>query len=132
MVIVATVGIAIGSAAALAELLVAGPLIAATGATARQTLAVAILALVIAVPIGLTSDGFGGSTHVMGIGVVALGGLLAVIIARLRAARERDSARLQVQYGVARAIGYADSFDGAVPPLLAAIARPLGREVAQF
>ena len=132
LVVVAAVDIAVGSEAVLAELLVAGPLIAATGATPRQTLAVTILALVIAVPIGVASDAFSSGSHLMGIGVIAIGGLLAVIIARLRAARERDSARLQVQYGVARAIGEATSFDEAAPPLLAAIARPLGREVAQF
>ena len=132
LLVVAALDIAIGDKAVLAELLVAGPLIAATGATPRQTLAVAILALVIALPIGVASDAFGSSSHLMGIAVVAIGGLLAVIIARLRSARERDSARLQVQYGVVRAIGDADSFDAAVPSLLAAIARPLGREVAQF
>jgi PAS domain S-box-containing protein len=132
MAVVVAVDIAVGSEAVLAELLVIGPLIAATGATKRQTWLVSILALVIAVPIGFAYDAFGSNAHVTGIAVVALGGVLSVIIAGLRTARERDSARLQVQYGVARAIGEADSFDEAAPLLLAAIARPLGREVAQF
>jgi PAS domain S-box-containing protein len=132
LLVVAAVDVALGDMGVLAELLVLGPLIAATGATPRQTLAVAILAFVIALPIGVASDAFGSSSHLMGVAVVAIGGALAVIIARLRSARERDSARLQVQYGVARAIGDADSFDQAVPQLLAAIARPLGREMAQF
>jgi PAS domain S-box-containing protein len=61
-----------------------------------------------------------------------VGGALAVVIARLRAQRESDAAGLQVQYDVARAIADADSFDQAAPRLLAAIARPLGRQVAQF
>ena len=63
---------------------------------------------------------------------MAVGGLLAVIIASLRAQRERDAARLQVQYGVARALAEAESFEDGAPRLLEAIARPLGRQVAQF
>ena len=68
----------------------------------------------------------------MALALVAVGGALAVVIARLRAKRERDAARLQVQVGVARAIAQADSFDEAAPNLLAAIARPMGRELAQY
>jgi PAS domain S-box-containing protein len=132
MAVVAAVDIAIGSEAVLVELLVAGPMIAATGASARQTTIVACIALAVAVPIGLVSDAFGSSTHLMGVAVVAVGGLLSVVISRLRAQRERDAARLEVQYGVARAIGDAESFDEAAPNLLAAIARPLGREVGLF
>jgi PAS domain S-box-containing protein len=132
MAAIAAVDIAIGSAAVLAELLLAGPLIAAIGASPKQTLLTAVIALVAAVPLGLASDAFFGSAHIMGIVVVAVGGALAVVIARLRDQRERDAARLQVQYGVARAIAEADTFDEAAPKLLAAIARPLGRELALF
>jgi PAS domain S-box-containing protein len=64
--------------------------------------------------------------------VLVIGGVLAVIIARLRSERERDGARLRAQYGVVRAISEANSFDDAAPNLLAAIAQPLGREVGQF
>ena len=132
MAVVAVVDVAVGSEAVLAELLVVGPLLAATGATERQTVSVALVAMAIVVPIGFAYDAFGSNAHVTSIAVVALGGVLAVIIARLRTARERDAARLQVQYGVARAIGDADSVEEALPLLLAAIARPLGREVGQF
>jgi PAS domain S-box-containing protein len=116
----------------LVQLLVAGPLIAATGATARHTAAVAVLALALALVLGFSADAFGSSEHLVGAGVVAVGGLLAVIIAGLRAQRERDAARLQVQYGVARALAEAESFEEGAPRLLEAIARPLGRQVAQF
>ena len=132
MAVVLAINIAAGSRALLAELLVAGPLIAATGATVRQTGAVAVLALALAVPIALFSDAMGSGAPATGIVVVAVGGVLAVVIARLRAQRERDAARLQVQYGVARALADADSFEGGAPRLLEAIARPLGRQVAQF
>ncbi len=132
MGVVLVIDAALGTRAVLAELVVVGPLIAATGATTRQTAAVALLALAISVPAGLLSDGFGSSTHVIGIVVVAVGGMLSVVVARLRAQRERDAARLQVQYGVARALAESSSFDEAAPRLLEAIARPLGRELAQF
>jgi PAS domain S-box-containing protein len=132
IVLVAAVDLAVGASAMLVQLLVAGPLIAATGASARHTTAVAVLALLLALVLGFPSDAFGSSEHLVGAGVLAVGGLLAVIIARLRAERERDAAWLQVQYGVARALAEAESFEEGAPRLLEAIARPLGRQVAQF
>jgi PAS domain S-box-containing protein len=132
IVVVLVVDAALGDRAVLAELLVAGPLIAATGATARQTAAIALLALAISVPAGFLSDAFMSGAHITGIAVVAVGGALAVLISRLRAERERDAARLQVQYGVARALAESDDFEEAAPRLLQAIARPLRRELAQF
>ena len=114
MAVVLAIDAAVGDSAVLAELLLAGPLIAATGATARQTAAIALLALALSVPAGLLSD-FGSGAHVTGIVVVAVGGMLSVLIARLRTERERDAARLQVQYGVARALAESDSFDEAAP-----------------
>ena len=132
MAAIAAVDIAIDTEDVLAELLLAGPLIAATGASPKQTLLTAVIALVAAVPLGLASDAFLSTAHVIGIVVVAGGGALAVVIARLRDQRERDAARLQVQYSVARIIADAESFDEAAPKLLAAIARPLGRELGLF
>ena len=130
--VVTVIDLAVGSSVMLVQLLVAGPLIAATGATPRHTAAVAVLALALALVLGFSSDAFGSSEHLIGAGVVAVGGLLAVIIAGLRAQRERDAARLQVQYGVARALAEAESFEDGAPRLLEAIARPLGRQLAQF
>ena len=132
IVLVAAIDIAVGSSVMLVQLLVAGPLIAATGASARHTTGVAVLAFALALVLGIPPDSFGSSEHLVGAGVVAVGGLLAVIIARLRAQGERDSARLQVQYGVARALAEAESFEEGAPRLLEAIAPPLGRQVAQF
>ena len=126
------IDLAVGSSVMLVQLLVAGPLIAAIGATPRHTTAVAVLALALALVLGFRSDAFGSSEHLVGAGVVAAGGLLAVVIATLRSHRERDAARLQVQYGVARALAESKSFDEGAPRLLEAIARPLGRQVAQF
>ncbi len=132
MAVVFLIDAALGDEAVLAELLVAGPLIAATGATTRHTAAVALLALVVSVPAGLASDAFGSDLHAIGIVVVAVGGVVSVVIAHLRTQRERNAARLEVQYGVARALAESETFDDAAPRLLEAIARPLGRELAQF
>ena len=132
MAIVLVIDTALGDQAVLAELLEAGPLIATTGATARHTAAVALLALVISVPAGIVSDAFGSGPHVTGIIVVAVGGAVSVVIAHLRTQRERNEARLAVQYGVARALAESDTFDDAAPRLLEEIARPLSRELAQF
>ena len=55
----------VGDDAVLAELLVAGPLIAATGATVRQTTLIAILALVLSIPLGFVSDAFGEQPHIV-------------------------------------------------------------------
>ena len=109
-----------------------GPLIAATGATVRQTTLVSVAAVAVSIPLVAGTDAFGSDRHLVATAVLLIGGALAVIIARFRSQRERDAARLGAQYGVVRAIGEADNFDDAAPKLLAAIARPLGREVAQY
>ena len=125
LVVVAALDALIGAGAMLVELLLAGPLIAATRATVLQTVIVAALALVISIPLGLVSDAFFEAAHVTGMLAVAVGGVLAVLIASLRTGRERDAARLAVQYGVARVLAEADSSAEAAPALLEAIARPL-------
>jgi len=132
MAVVVIVDISVDSYALLIQLLLVGPLIAATGATVRQTLLVSLLAVTVSVPLVAGTDAFGSGRHLVATAVLILGGTLSVLIARLRAQRERDAARLAAQYGVARAIADAESFDEAAPRLLAAIARPLGRQVAQF
>ena len=132
MAVVVVVDVLVDTAALLVQLLLVGPLIAALGATVRQVVFVSVLAVLAGVLLVLGSDAFASDGHFVAVSVLMLGGTLAVIMARLRAQRERDAARLQVQYGVARAIGDADTFDDAAPRLLAAIARPLGREVAQY
>jgi PAS domain S-box-containing protein len=116
----------LGSEAVLVELLVVGPLIAATRATVMDTVVVSVVALMAAIPLGLASDAFLDTAHVGGAAAVAIGGLLSVIIARLRSGRERDAAELSVQYGVARVLGESDTTDAAGTRMLEAIAAPLG------
>lgn len=134
MAVVVVVDLSVDTFALLVQLLLIGPLIAATGASVRETAAVSVLAIVISVPLvaAAHADAFASDRHLVATAVLGIGGGLAIVIARLRHQRERDAALLRVQYGVARAIGNSESFDEAAPSLLASIARPLGRELAQY
>jgi len=132
MAVVVVVDLSTETLALLIQLLLVGPLIAATGATPRQTLITSVLAVVISVPMVAWNDAFGSDRYFVATAVLLIGGGMAVVIARLRADLERDSARLGAQYGVARTIAEAKSFDDAAPAILASIARSLGRQVAHF
>jgi PAS domain S-box-containing protein len=132
MAVVVIVDLSVDTFALLIQLLLVGPLVAATGATVRQTILVAVIAVAVSIPLVAGTDAFGSDRYFVATAVLLMGGALAVIIARLRSQLERDSARLQAQYGLASAIGDAERFEDAAPAVLAAIARPLGRQVAQF
>jgi len=132
MAVVVAVDLSVDTYALLIQLLLVGPLLAASGATPRQTTLVAVIAVVVSVPLVAWEDSFGSGRYFVATAVLIMGGAMSVIIAELRSQRERDSARLQAQYNLARAIGDATSFDEAAPRLLAAIAPPLGRQIAQF
>jgi PAS domain S-box-containing protein len=132
MAVVVIVDVSVDTFALLIQLLLVGPLIAATGASVRQTILVSVLAITASVLLVAWTEAFGSDRYFVATAVLLTGGALSVLIARLRSRLERDSARLQAQYGVARAVAGAHSFDEAAPSLLASIARPLGREVAQF
>jgi PAS domain S-box-containing protein len=130
--VVAALDLIVGSEAILAELLVVGPLIAAFGASPRQTAAAAVLAVLAVIPIGAAGDSFASAEHLIASAAVALVGLLAVGIARLREQRERDAARIAAQLRVARVLAEAESLDVAAPQLLEAIAAPLGWDAGQL
>jgi hypothetical protein len=129
---VAAVDLVVGDDTVLVELLLIGPVVAAFGASPSHTAIVALFALGIAVPLGLTSDEFGSADQLTRLAAVGLVGGLAVGIARLRSDRERDTARLSVQYGVARVLAEADSLESAGPQLLEAIAEPMGWDVGHL
>jgi PAS domain S-box-containing protein len=123
---VAALDLAIEADAAFVELLVVGPIIAAFGASPRDTAIVGVIAFLVAIPIGLAGDAFGSAEHLVGVAAVAIVGALSTGVARLRSARELDAARLSVQYGVARVLAEAKSLESAAPELLEAIGTPLG------
>ena len=130
--LVAALDTVLGARAVLVELVLIGPVIAAIGASPKHTAIVAVFALVVSIPLGATSDAFGMADHWTGVITVALIGALAVTIARLRARRERDAARMEVQYRVARVLAEAGSLETSAPRLLAAIAEPLGWDVGHL
>jgi PAS domain S-box-containing protein len=129
---VAIVDVAIGDMAMIVKLLIIGPVIAAFGASSRHTGIVAVLALVVSVPLALANDAFGSTDHVTSVLAVGLVGGLAVGIAQLRSEREADSARLAVQYGLARVLAEADSVERAAPDVLEAIGAPLHWELGHL
>src|SRR5918996_1303708 len=124
--VVAALDLAVGADAVLVELLVVGPVIAAFGASPRDTAIVAVIAFLAAIPIGLAGDAFGSTEHLVGVAAVAIVGALSTGVAKLRSERELDAARLSVQYGVARVLAEAKSLESAAPALLEAIGTPLG------
>jgi PAS domain S-box-containing protein len=126
VLLVAVLDVAVQADAIFVELLVVGPIIAAFGATPRDTAIVGVIAFLAAIPIGLAADAFGSAEHLVGVVAVAIVGALATGVAKLRSARELDAARLSVQYGVARVLADAKSLESAAPQLLEAIGTPLG------
>jgi PAS domain S-box-containing protein len=124
--VVTALDFAVQANAVFVELLVVGPIIAAFGATPRDTAIVGLIAFLAAIPIGLAGDSFGSAEHLVGVAAVAIVGALSTGVARLRAERELDAARLSVQYGVARVLAEAKSLEAAAPELLEAIGTPVG------
>ena len=116
---------ALGARAVLVELMLVGPVICALGASPRETALVSALALVLAIPLGAASDAFGSAEHVTSVAALAVVGVLAVAIARLRDRSEQDTARLSVQLRVARVLGDAESLEASAAELLEAIGGPL-------
>lgn len=80
--------------AVLIGLLVVGPLVAATGTSARRTFAVAVYALVLAVVLGIPNDIFLTVDHVVRFSVIAVAGGLSVWAANLRTQREEAMRRV--------------------------------------
>jgi PAS domain S-box-containing protein len=132
MAVVVVIDLTVDTFALLIQLLLVGPLIASTGASVRHNVLVSTIAVLVSIPIVAATDAFGSDRHIVAFGVLVAGSVLAVIVARLRADRERDVTRLNAQYEVARIISDAHNFDEAITRVLAVIARALGRQVAQY
>jgi PAS domain S-box-containing protein len=129
---VAAVDLAVGEDTVLIELLLVGPVIAAFGATPGHTAIVALFAVAVAIPLSITTGDFGSSDELIRLAAVGLVSGLAVGIARLRSDRERDAARLAVQYGVARVLAEAQSLASAGSDLMQAIGEPMDWDVAHL
>jgi PAS domain S-box-containing protein len=130
--LVAVVDVLLSSHASVVELTVAGPVIAALGASPAQTRTVAVAAFLVSIPLGFVGDNFASTDHLIGVMVVGLVGVMAVVLAALRVRRERDASRLAVQYGLARVLADAESLEASAPQLLATIGEPLGWDVGHL
>jgi hypothetical protein len=71
----------LGSKAAIVGLLAVGPVVASFGATPRETAIVAVLALVVAVPLGLVVDDLSSGDLISRMAVVGVVGGLSIGIA---------------------------------------------------
>ena len=91
--VVTALDFAVQANAVFVELLVVGPIIAAFGATARDTAIVGLIAFLAAIPIGLAGDTFGSAEHLVGAAAVAIVGALSTGVAKLRFEREHHVAR---------------------------------------
>lgn len=78
-----------GVEASLIVPLVFGPFVASALASVRDTAVVAVIATLLGVLLGWTDQTIGTSPHAVRVASVAVGGLLAVWLARSRTARER-------------------------------------------
>ncbi len=80
----------------------AGPLVAAIGASATGVAFVAVYATILAVLLGEAHDIFGTSDHVIRVAVVVAAGICAVVSARLRERRDEELAVARPQAADAR------------------------------
>ena len=107
--------------AVLSGPLVFFPFLAALRASAAQTAIVAVYCLALAFGLGEQSETFLEERHVVGLMLIATGGALAVILARLRSDRERGARRLATQHAVAQALVESRTVEAARPRVLEAM-----------
>lgn len=118
-----------GQDVSVIALLVVAPLVASLALGPRATAAIALAAALIAIALGVPNGFFGESEHLTRAVPVAVGGLLAVGMARLREQRERAATLLSVQGSVASILNESSNSAEAFPRMLATIGASLGWEV---
>jgi PAS domain S-box-containing protein len=116
----------------LIGLLIAGPLMAALGATTRQTAIVTGYSVVLGLVVAIADDIFLETEHLTRLLAVALGGAIAIYVAHLRGQRELDASRLRTQFAAARVFVEAETLEQAAPRLLDAIGRHHGWDVGGY
>jgi PAS domain S-box-containing protein len=116
----------------LVGVLIAGPLLAAFGATTRQTAVVAAYALTLGLLLGIPNEIFLEDEHLTRLLSVVLGGGISIYVARLRSQHELDTARLGAQFAVAQVLYDEPTLEQAAPRLLGAIALPNGWDLGAY
>jgi serine phosphatase RsbU (regulator of sigma subunit)/PAS domain-containing protein len=87
--VLAAIDVVISESAVLIPLLVLGPLLACVRASSRATIAVALVAILVAIGLGAVDQGLFAAQHVVQVIVVAAGGFFAVAAATARERFER-------------------------------------------
>ena len=103
------------------------PFIAAVGTGRRETAAVAVLVVVLALVSGVVDDFFGSFEHLVKVGLLILAGLLATHVAMIR---ERAEVSSRLDNAVARALAETGRLDNAGSRILPAIAQALEWDAA--
>lgn len=85
----------------------AGPLIAAAGASLRQTMVVSAVAILVALALGRLDDIFLTTDHLLRLGLVTLASTLAIALTRSRVTWEREMATAGREVTLARRLGLA-------------------------
>ena len=93
-VAIAAIDVLIGAEVRLGAMLVLAPLVACMRTGARATALVVLASVVLAVALGLTDGSFAHPDHLTRVLAVALGGGVAVVIARIRQEHEATEAGL--------------------------------------
>lgn len=88
--LVASADVAVADTSVIMAFVLAGPLIAAIGATVRQTMTVAVLAILVALALGGVDGIFLEREHLLRVAVVTLASVFAVFLAQSRVAWERE------------------------------------------
>lgn len=115
---------------AVMSVLVLPPLLAATACPPGRTAIVAVLAATLAAVVGAIGGAeVGSQQHTFPFLSVLLSGGVSVVLARLRVQREVQSARLEMQYSVARTLYEEGTLQAAAPRLLASIGGTMGWSV---
>jgi PAS domain S-box-containing protein len=121
---IAAVDAVVGGGLVVIGVLIAGPLLTALGATARQTAIVAAYSLTLGLVLGVPNEIFLEAEHLTRLLSVLLGGAISIYVAWLRSQHELDASRLGTQFAVAQVFYDEPNLEQAAPRLLEAIALP--------
>jgi serine phosphatase RsbU (regulator of sigma subunit) len=107
LAIVSALDLVIGRGQVVTGLLVIGPLVAATALGRRATIGYGVLALVLAVPLGVYNDQYSADTLLaqsIRLAGIAVGSVVAVVVCTLRLRREGDLARMSARAATAAVV----------------------------
>jgi PAS domain S-box-containing protein len=90
LVAVAIADVGVGEHPVLVGVLVAAPLLASAGASPAETAAVALVGIAVSIPLAIYDGIWGSSDYLVPLVVIFIGGIAAVVSARLRVRRDAE------------------------------------------